>query len=278
MAALPHDPVEDLQVFRLPVKGLGHLGALNGFLGKGVDVGVFVGNRLPGPALLGLNQKNKEGHYRQAGYGNPRQRRAHLEHKDDNKHHVDDLDDEVQDAVGQRIGHRVHIVDHPHQDFSVRAVVIIGEGQILQVVKEVLAQVIHNVLAHLGHNHGAQGVKADVHQNGHGQQAAQPQEQLHILVGNGNIHGLLDEHGAGKADDAAHGAEHQGRDHQPLIAGHIDHDFFQVFQVKWAFQLFVYVKTITRQQVPPPRCCSAGPRCCSNSRAAAAALHGCPAQ
>ena len=64
-----------------------------------------------------------------------------------------------------------------------RAVVIIGEGQILQVVKEILAQVIYNVLAHLGHNHGAQGVKADVHQNGHGQQAAQPQEQLHILVG-----------------------------------------------------------------------------------------------
>src|SRR5699024_1997849 len=142
-------------------------GAFNGFLCKGVDVGVFIGNRLPGPSLFGFNQTDEERHYWQTGDGDSGQRNTDLEHEHNDKDDVDDFDDEIQNAVGKGIGHGVDIVNHPHQNCSVGTVVIIGKGQILQVIEKVFPQIVHNILAHLGHNDGAQGIKADVYQNGH---------------------------------------------------------------------------------------------------------------
>ena len=85
----------------MTVERLGNPLPLDRLLHKGVHIGIFIGNQLPGLGLARLDQQDKACDNRLPRHGNSRQQHVDLEHKDNNKNDVDDFNDKVQNTVAQ---------------------------------------------------------------------------------------------------------------------------------------------------------------------------------
>ncbi|GHU80287.1 hypothetical protein FACS189462_6030 [Spirochaetia bacterium] len=83
----------------LPVKGLGHLHAVDGFLHICGKVGILVRHDLPCPALPGLDGPDKQCQQREPQHGYGGKVGINLVHKKDDEEDVENFNDEVEDTV-----------------------------------------------------------------------------------------------------------------------------------------------------------------------------------
>ncbi|MNC01791.1 hypothetical protein D3C75_491460 [compost metagenome] len=90
---------------------------------------------MPCPALPGFDQQHDAEEHRQSGQCNEGEPDIDGEHEGGNEDQIHDFQDKVDNAVGQHIGNRVDIVHNPDKDFSLRTVIIIFEGQFLQMLE-----------------------------------------------------------------------------------------------------------------------------------------------
>ena len=107
-------PLHDGDVLLLPGEQLADAHAVDALREVGVIVGVFVGLGLPVFPLAGLDVPDDRREKRETGHHDRSQQRVGGVHEHDDKRHVDDFQDAVDDAVGQHVGHRVDVVDDPH--------------------------------------------------------------------------------------------------------------------------------------------------------------------
>ena len=79
----------------------------------GVQVGALVGHVLPGPALGGLDEQDD--HQKQGDARHDDKAQAHVaqEHEHGDEDQVEDFQHEVDDAVGEGVGHGVYIIYDP---------------------------------------------------------------------------------------------------------------------------------------------------------------------
>ena len=118
-----------------------------------------------------------------------------------------------------------------HENLSVGPVVVVGEREHLEMLKEVAPDIMDHALGGLRHNDLADRVEPDVDQNGNAQQDRQLEQLVEIFFRDGIVHRVLDDHRPRQADNASDAAEQQRRQHPPLIAEHIHHNLFQVFKI-----------------------------------------------
>src|SRR5690606_2095722 len=100
------------------------------------------------------------------GQDDQRQARVHGEHERGDEHQVEQFQNQVDDAVGQDVGHRVDVVDDADQDFALGPVVIIFERQLLQMPEQVVADVENDVLPDPRHDPAADGGQLDADDDG----------------------------------------------------------------------------------------------------------------
>ena len=141
-----------------------------------------------------------------------------------------------------------------------RPVVIIGKREDLKMCKQIPADIMHHRLRRLSHNNTSDRRKKHIDQNGDAKQNRKFYQLIHISLRDRIIHGILNQHRTGQANDTSHAAEQKRRQHPALAARHINHDLLQVFKIKRGFQGFIHIKSIARQAPHPPPCCSGLPR------------------
>ena len=81
----------------------------------------------------------------------------HGKHKAGDEDQIEEIQQKVDDAVGEHIRYIVDILHHTHQNLPVRTIVIIGKRQFLQLAEQVGTDLVDNSLSHLSHNAGADG-------------------------------------------------------------------------------------------------------------------------
>ena len=117
----------------------------------GVEVGALIGDILPSAALCGLDDEHDDEEQRNARHDDEREPDITHEHEHGDENEVENFENEIDDAVGERIGNRVHVVDDTRQNFAVWAVVVELERKPLQMLKEILADVVDDGLPHHRH-------------------------------------------------------------------------------------------------------------------------------
>ena len=235
------EPVENAGVLLLTGEELGDFRAVQAFLQIGVHIGAFVGNLLPYPALGGLDDHDDRHEDRDTGGHHQGQLHIHSEHEDGDDDQVEDLQHEVDDAVGEHIRYVVDVMDNTGQNFPVRAAVVEGKGQLLQMVEEVLAHIVDDALAHPGHDLGADGDQSHAQGDGQDQEDRQP-NQLHvILAGDGNVCGVFEDQRVHLRSQGRNHAGRQGDDHQFRVFLGVDRSPFEMLYIKRRFQGLVHV-------------------------------------
>ena len=79
-------------------------------------------------------------------------------------HQAEQINQRVDQAVGQQVADLVDIVDDAHQDLAVRPVVKVGEGQALQMAEHAQPDIMDDALADLVHvAHPESGHQGDRH-------------------------------------------------------------------------------------------------------------------
>ena len=150
-------------VLILPDKGLGDPDAVDALCDIGVQVALLVGLDLPGLALLLLDEHDHQCQHGQAAETDHRQPGVAEEHEYNNEEKIAQIRDGIHDTVAQKVAQAVHVVHHAHLYLAVGPVVIVGEGQLLQVVEDIRADGMDDVLAHRAHDfdlkaHGDTGI------------------------------------------------------------------------------------------------------------------------
>ena len=95
--------VEDLVVLILPDEGLGHPDAIDALGNIGVQVALFVGLDLPGPALFLLNKYNHGGKCRQAAEAYQCEPGITEQHEQEDEDQVAQVGDGVDDPVAEQV-------------------------------------------------------------------------------------------------------------------------------------------------------------------------------
>ena len=144
--------LENPGIFVLTGENLGDSGADNVLLKISVQVGVLVGNSLPGFSLFVFDPDHENCENRHAAENDEGQLHIHQEHENHDEKQVEGFQHDVDQSVGEHIRDGVYIVDHADQDFAVGAVIVILEGQLLKVLEQVFTDIINDILAHLYHD------------------------------------------------------------------------------------------------------------------------------
>ena len=212
----------------------------------GVQVGALVGHVLPGPALGGLDEQHD--HQEQGDARHDDQAQAHVaqQHKQGDEQEVEDLQHKVDDAVGQGVGDGVYIIYDPGEDLPVGPVVVELEGQLLQVLEQVLPDVVDDLLAH--HDHVFRPGPGEQHRGGDGRRHDyRQQHQLPVvLVGDGHVHRPLDEQGPHQGAGGGNGGVQKGQEHLFLVPADVHPGPQQMFDVKGGLQGLVHVELVPR--------------------------------
>ena len=172
-------------VFLFPGEGLGDLHPVQALMEVGVQVGALVGNILPGSSLGRFNQQHQHQEQRHARHHDQRQFDVAGEHEDCNEDQVENFQHEIDNAVGQRIGHAVYIIYHTGENFPMWPVVIELEGELLQMLKQILPDVIDDLLPHHDHVFGTRPGKQDGEDDGYQHQHRQQHQLAYILFRRG---------------------------------------------------------------------------------------------
>ena len=203
LAAVVGKLLENPGVFVLAGENLGDPGAYDVFLQVGIQVGIFVGNGLPGFSLTVLDPEHEDHENGDATEHHKSHLHIYQKHEDHDKKQVEAFQQDIDKTVGEHVRDRVYIVDYPDQDFSMRTVVVILEGQLLQVCEKIFSYVINDALAHIHHDLAADrcedhadGIDAD-------QRSHQRKQQAEIFVGDRHIQSPLDDHGSHIAEGSA---------------------------------------------------------------------------
>ena len=279
-AAGRREPLHDADVDLLPVEQLADAHAVDRLGQIGVVVAVLVALVLPRAALARLEQEHHRQEKRQAAQDDRRQQRVGRVHEDHDEHEAHDLQNHVDDAVGQDVGHGVDVVDHAHEDLARRTAVVIAERQLLQMRKQVLSDVVDDLLADVRHEPRADRREHDAQQDDAHEDRRHPADHGDVLV----RHGVV-EHPFGDLRDEQRGdrrqrAQRERQEHLALVAADVHAGALQVLPLKGGFQLLVDFKRIARHPSPPPRrkVRSAKRRSGSSSRAGAPARRACRAR
>ena len=143
--------IVDLRIFLFTCERLRDLHTVKAFVQVGVEVGALIGDILPSAALCGLDDEHDDEEQRNARHDDEREPDITHEHEHGDENEVENFENEIDDAVGERIGNRVHVVDDTRQNFAVWAVVVELERKPLQMLKEILADVVDDGLPHHRH-------------------------------------------------------------------------------------------------------------------------------
>ena len=244
--------LHDGAVFLLPGKDLAQAYTVDTLGQVGVVVGVFVALHLPGLALPGLENPHDGNENGQSRNDDRGQRHIQAEHEHHDDRDVDDFQNAVDNTVGENVRHGVHIVDYPHQDLAGRPAVIVAEGQLLQVMEQVLADVVDNFLAHIGHDPGTNQGEHNADGDENGKDDRPVQQGFHVLVGDGHIQYPLHDFGGVQAGNGSKDAQPQGQQHLGAVAADILKSALEMFPLKRGLQYLVLVKLVAGHQAAPP--------------------------
>ena len=151
------------------------------------------------------------------------QRKPPVEHKQQNQraHHLDKALDQQSKAVVQRVRDGVHIVGEQAHQFAVAAGVKIGEGQRLQVGKQVPADIVQDLLRGAHHGLGvAQGRKRAHRVDGGGQGNAA--DKAGDAAGFQNtVDHRLDHVGTQQVGECADSGKHPNQPQHELVAAQV---------------------------------------------------------
>ena len=119
-----------------------------------------------------------------------------------------------------------------------RLVVVVGKGKLLQVVENIRADGVYDVLAYCAHG-------LDLEAHGYGGVACRQEAGRchlpHVLLRNIVVHDALEEDGHHHGQCG--GTEHQdnGAGHFFLVGGHVAGQSFKLTDVKAVLQYFIHV-------------------------------------
>ena len=119
--------------------------------------------------------------------------------------------------------------------------------------EEVLADIVDDLLADMGHNPGADGAEQDADEDDPHIGEGEPQEQGHIFARDRVVQHPLHDLGLEQGHHAGHRAEQQGEAHFPFVAADVLHGALQVLEAEGGFQGFIHFKCIAsgHQHAPP---------------------------
>ena len=203
LAAVVGKILENPGIFVLTGENLGDPGSHDVFLQVGIQVGILVGNGLPGFSLPVLDPEHEDHENGDAAEHHKSHLYIYQKHEDHDKKQVEAFQQDVDETVGEHVRDRVYIVDYPDQDLSMGTVVVILEGQLLQVFEQVFPYVINDALAHIHHDLAADrcedhadGIDAD-------ECSHQRKQQAEIFAGDRHVQSPLDDHGSHIAEGSA---------------------------------------------------------------------------
>ena len=190
--------------FSLAVEKLHDAHAADVFLQEGVDARDGRADAAIGVADLVAEEPGgheDEGH---DGEGGQRQPPVHPQHDDDEDHQQEGVVDHRGDARGEEVVERVHVGGHARDQAAHGAAVVEAHRQALQVLEDLLAQVVHGVLADLLHHADLQVLEGEAQrqrrqeQQRHPAQAADARGTRNVMVQSGHdvaVHGDFEQPG-----------------------------------------------------------------------------------
>ena len=243
----------------LAVKELADTDAVDGLRQVGVVVAVFVALILPCTALAGFDKNNDTDKDRQAGNYDQRQGCVGGEHEHHDENQVDDLQDHVDDTVGKNIRNGVDVVDNPDQDLAGRPGIVIAERQLLQVGKQVAADIMDDPLTDMGHHPGTDGGEDNAQGDDAHKEQGHAADHGGIFVRYRFIEHPLGDLGDKEGGNAGHGAEQQRGQHFVFMPGDVLTGTLQVLPPEGGFQTLVNVEFIARHPYTPSAETTAAP-------------------
>ena len=253
--ALVHLGVErvvDFRVLLLARKRLRDLHAVEAFVQVGVQVGALVRDVLPGAALRGLQDQHDDKEQRDAGHDDQRELHVAQEHEDGDQDQVENLEDKVDDAVRERIGNGVDIIYDAREDLAVRAVIVELEGEPLQMLEQILADVVDDLLSHNGHVARTLDREKDRKQDRDKHDPGEQKELREVLVRHRVVQRDLDQLRADECACRGNGGENDGEDHLLRVALDVHAGAQQMLDIKWSFECFVHIIPVSGHYATPP--------------------------
>lgn len=242
---------KDAFVVLLAGEDLRHANPADALLQISVHVGAFVRHGLPCPALPGFDQQHDAEEHRQTGQGNQRQPDIHRKHKCGDKDQVDDLQNEVDDPVGQNVRYGVDVVDDPNQDFPLRSVVVIFKRQYLQMLEQIRADIEDDILADPGHDPGSDGRQLDADHDREQHQHGPSDQRAESFLRYRHVDDVLNNERRRQRDRSRQGAQHERDDHRLLLFLDVHHGTPEMLDVKGRFQVLVDVEFIPGHERSP---------------------------
>ena len=107
----------------------------------------------------------------------------HGEHEDRNEYQVDQVEYKVDDTVGKHVRNVVDVLYNTNQNLSVGTVIVVREGQFLQLAEQIGTDLIDDTLTDLGHDAGTDGVEYDADEDDahHADQLRPRSEKPHVI-------------------------------------------------------------------------------------------------
>ena len=196
-----------------------------------LDITVYRAQRLLLPlevdTAAAADHLHYSAHQGKEGKGDQRQDGIEDDHHQHRTHKGQHIGDDAGKAAVEHLRHGVDIVGEPAHEIAGLVAVIVADGQLLQMVKQVLPDGRHRPLGHMHHDAGiserAQGAEGEqaAHQQQHPEQSGEIAGQ--DIVVQQRLEHIAGGHTAGGAGDQAHRHQHQRR----FIAAHIMHQLFE---------------------------------------------------
>ena len=209
---------KDILVDLFPIEGLGDLHTVDGFADIGGHIGILGAPVGVGLSLPPLDQNQIEDHQRQPCQNAKGQLGGEGEHKEKDKDQREPLHHNVDQPVGQKVRHIIHIVNHPHQNLASGAAIKIIKGKLLDMGEDIGADLMNDPMAGLG---GEPGLKigAKLCKAGGGKiKKGNDDDRFYIFVWNKAVDDHLGIVGAQKPEEGGENAEDQAADERLDIA------------------------------------------------------------
>ena len=212
--------VEFLLLHVLLSVGLHHADAEQAVLDLGVELADLLARGGKVIAHTCAKIEEREDHEGNEREDDQRKPRTHCAENDEGTHDLDARNKEFLGAVVCKLGHVKEIVGDAGHQRAHLGVVVIGEGELLQMRKEIVTHIVLDLRSHDVADRGHVVVGGGVDHAEHHVKEAAPQDQIHGQGGEifgGRLGDAADDHGQHQLADRRQSRAEKIRQHDPFV-------------------------------------------------------------